>query len=115
MIEAKRPIVVVVKKETSECLFVDIAVPGDMRAERKEDEKVEKYIDLLQGARKTVGSSMLFDASSYCSSWNASQEAPLLSGITRHQSVFGGTTEGGDLTDSSDIENGAIASGVLRL
>ena len=28
------------------CLIVDIAVPGDIRVEEKEQEKVEKYQDL---------------------------------------------------------------------
>ena len=48
VIEARRPDIVVVKKETSECLLIDIAVPGDVRVERKEDEKVEKYRDLCR-------------------------------------------------------------------
>ena len=50
---------------------------------------------------------MLCGASSCWSSWDCSQEAPLLSGITRHQPVFGGATEVGNLRDSSDIEEGA--------
>ena len=45
VIEARRPNIVVVNKETSECLLIDVAVPGDVRVERKEDEKVEKYRD----------------------------------------------------------------------
>ena len=35
VIEARRPDIVVVKKEMSECLLTDIAVPGDVRVERK--------------------------------------------------------------------------------
>ena len=34
--------------ETSECLLIDIAVHGDVRVERKEDEKVEFYRDLCR-------------------------------------------------------------------
>ena len=48
VIAARRPDIVVVNKETNECLLIDIAVPGDLRVERKEDEKVEKYRDLCR-------------------------------------------------------------------
>ena len=50
---------------------------------------------------------MLCGANSCWSAWDCSQETPLLFGITRHHPVFGGTTEGGNLGDSSDIEKGA--------
>ena len=40
--------VMVVKKVTSECLLIDIAVPGDVQVKRKEDEKVEKYRGLCR-------------------------------------------------------------------
>ena len=52
VIEARQPDIVVVKKEASECLLIDIAVPGDVRVEKKEDEKVEEYIDLCRELRK---------------------------------------------------------------
>ena len=42
----------VVRKEMSECLFIDIVVPGDVWVKRKEDEKVEKYRDLCRGLGK---------------------------------------------------------------
>ena len=48
VIEARRPDIVLVKKETKECVVIDIAVPGDVRVERKEDEKIEKYRDLCR-------------------------------------------------------------------
>ena len=38
----------IVKNETKECLLIDIAVPGDVRVERKQDEKIEKYRDLCR-------------------------------------------------------------------
>ena len=38
----------------SECLLIDIAVPGDVRVERKEDEKVEKYRDLCRELGKLL-------------------------------------------------------------
>ena len=40
VIEARRPDIVVVRKDVSECLVVDIAVPGDVRVEEKEEEKL---------------------------------------------------------------------------
>ena len=61
----------------------------------------------MQGAWKTVEGSMLCGAASCQSAWKFSQENPLLFGITRHQPVFGGTTEVGNLRDSSDSEEGA--------
>ena len=46
IIEARRPDLVVVNKETKECQIIDIAIPGDARVSRKEDEKMEKYREL---------------------------------------------------------------------
>ena len=48
VIEARRPDIMVLNKETKECLIVDIAVPGDTRINTKEDEKIEKYRDLCR-------------------------------------------------------------------
>ena len=45
VIEPRRPDIMVLNKETKECLIVDIAVPGDTRVNTKEDEKIEKYRD----------------------------------------------------------------------
>nr|XP_054752859.1 serine/threonine-protein phosphatase 6 regulatory ankyrin repeat subunit B-like [Lytechinus pictus] len=41
VIESRRPDIVLLKKE-KECLIVDIAIPGDCRAWRKEEEKIQK-------------------------------------------------------------------------
>ncbi len=46
VIEARRPDLVLVNKETKECQIIDIAIPGDVRVIRKEDEKIEKYREL---------------------------------------------------------------------
>ena len=48
VIEARRPDIMVLNKETKECLIVDIAVPGDTRITTKEDEKIEKYSELCR-------------------------------------------------------------------
>ena len=48
VLKARQLDIVVVKKEMSECLLIDIAVPGDERVDRREDEKVEKYRDLCR-------------------------------------------------------------------
>ena len=48
MIEAKRPDIMILNKETKECLIVGIAVPGDTRVNTKEEEKTEKYKDLCR-------------------------------------------------------------------
>ena len=41
MIEARESDIVLVKKETKECMIVDMAVPGDVRVEKKINEKIE--------------------------------------------------------------------------
>ena len=46
IIEAKRPVIVVVEKESNKAIIVDIASPWDHRVYEKESEKVEKYQDL---------------------------------------------------------------------
>ena len=104
VIEARRPDIVVVKKETSECLLIDIAVSGDVRVERKEDEKVEKYRDLCRELGRLWKGLMLCGAGSCWSVRDCSQETPSLSGITGHQPVFGATTEISNFRDSSNIE-----------
>ena len=48
VIETRRPDIIVLNKETKECLIVDTAVPGDTRVNTKEDEKIEKYRDLCR-------------------------------------------------------------------
>ena len=45
-IEARRPNIIFVRKKKTECVIIDIAVPGDIRTQMKEDEKIEKYEDL---------------------------------------------------------------------
>lgn len=48
LIHARRPDIVVVDKDTKECLVIDIAVPGDTRVKTKEDEKCDKYRELCK-------------------------------------------------------------------
>ena len=42
----RRPDLVLLKKETRECLIIDVAIPGDHRVDRKEVEKIENYSEL---------------------------------------------------------------------
>ena len=46
IIEARRPDIVVVEKDSNKAIIVDIASPWDHRVYEKESEKVEKYQDL---------------------------------------------------------------------
>ena len=46
VIEARRPDLVLVNKENNECQIIDIAIPGDTRVTKKEDEKIDKYKQL---------------------------------------------------------------------
>ncbi|XP_063952186.1 uncharacterized protein LOC135153479 [Lytechinus pictus] len=52
VIEARRPDIVLLKKKEKECLIIDIAIPGDCRAWRKEEEKIQKYNDLAWELRR---------------------------------------------------------------
>ena len=48
MIECRKPDIVVVDKVNKKCLIIDVAIPGDSRVGKKEEEKVEKYQELRQ-------------------------------------------------------------------
>ena len=45
-IEARRPDLILIDKIIEECKIIDVAVPGDTRVVKKEEEKIEKYRDL---------------------------------------------------------------------
>ena len=52
VIEARRPDLVVLDKKRRTCKIIDFAVPGDIRIEEKEKEKIEKYQDLRRELQK---------------------------------------------------------------
>lgn len=56
-IEARRPDIILVKKEVKECVIIDIAVPGDVRTKMKEEEKIDKYQDLAREISRLWGMS----------------------------------------------------------
>ena len=43
VIEARRPDLILIKKEENTCIIVDFAIPYDTRIEQKEKENIEKY------------------------------------------------------------------------
>ena len=45
-LQHNRPDIFIVYEKKKECQIIDVACPGNSRAERKEDEKIEKYRDL---------------------------------------------------------------------
>uniref|UniRef100_A0A1X7UR25 Uncharacterized protein n=1 Tax=Amphimedon queenslandica TaxID=400682 RepID=A0A1X7UR25_AMPQE len=47
-IEHRKPDIVVIDKIEKKCLIIDVAIPGDNRIMKKEEEKVEKYKELRQ-------------------------------------------------------------------
>ena len=55
IIEARRPVIVVVEKESNKAIIVDIASPWDHIVYGKESEEVEKYQDLKREIRKSIG------------------------------------------------------------
>ena len=54
-IEARRPDISLVRKKKKECVIIDIAVPGNIKTQLKEDEKIEKYEDLRREISKLWG------------------------------------------------------------
>ena len=54
VIEARRPVLVVVDKKERICKIIDFAVPGDNSIEEKEKDKIEKYQDLRRGLQKIL-------------------------------------------------------------
>ena len=55
IIEARRPVIVVVEKECNNAIIADIASPWDHIVYEKESEKIEKYQDLKRESRKSMG------------------------------------------------------------
>ena len=52
LIEARRPDLIVIDKKEEKGIIIDIAVSADVRVEKKEKEKVEKYQDLKREIRR---------------------------------------------------------------
>ena len=51
-IPAKRPDLVLINKKKRSCPLVDFAVPADHRVKLKENEKIDKYLDLARELKK---------------------------------------------------------------
>ena len=86
VIDARQPDVVVVRKDVSECLVVDSAVPRDVRVEEKEKEKYEKYSDHWRELGRLWGQMYSYTCGCW-SRWDTSQEVDILSRSTGHQST----------------------------
>ena len=54
VIKARQPAIVVVKKEMSECLLIDIAVPGNVQVERKKMIRL-RSIEICAGSLENCG------------------------------------------------------------
>ena len=54
VIEARRPVLVVVDKKDRICKIIDFAVPGDNSIEEREKGKIEKYQDLRRELQKIL-------------------------------------------------------------
>ena len=52
VIEARKTDIVLVVKETKECVTIDIVIPDDVRVERKEDKKIGRYLDLCRDVER---------------------------------------------------------------
>ena len=54
-IEARRPDLLIIDKSEKNRQIIDVAIPEDGRVRAKEDEKVEKYQDLVRKVQKMWG------------------------------------------------------------
>ena len=52
LIPARRPDLVLIDKKERTCQLVDFAVPADHRVKLKENEKMDKYLDLARELKK---------------------------------------------------------------
>ena len=52
IIQARRPDMIVIDKETNKAQIIDFAIPYDSRVDSKEMEKIEKYQDLVREMKK---------------------------------------------------------------
>ena len=52
LIPARRPDLVLINKKERTCQLVDFAVPADHRVKLKENEKMDKYLDLARELKK---------------------------------------------------------------
>ena len=50
-ITARRPDIVAINKDTKSCHIIDVAIPGDARIVKKQEEKIDKYQDLAREIR----------------------------------------------------------------
>ena len=51
-LDHNRPDIVLVDKQSKSCLIIDVACPNDWRVESKQEEKVNKYLDLAFQIKK---------------------------------------------------------------
>ena len=51
-IKARKPDIVVVNKNERSCTIIDIAMPGDIKVNEKEKEKIERYQELKREVKK---------------------------------------------------------------
>ena len=51
-IKARKPDIVVVNKNKSSCTIIDIAMPGEIRVREKEQEKIERYLELKRKIKR---------------------------------------------------------------
>ena len=52
IIQARRPDMIVIDKETNKAQVIDFAIPYDSRVDSKEMEKIEKYQDLVRELKR---------------------------------------------------------------
>ena len=74
MIEARRPDMIVIDKETKFAKIIDFAIPYDSRVNSKGVAKIEKYQDLAREIKKAVGYEGDSHPNSHRNTWNNTKE-----------------------------------------
>ena len=74
VIEARRPDMIVIDKETKFAKIIDFAIPYDSRVNSKEVEKIEKYQDLAPEIKKLWGYEGDSHPNSHRNTWNNTKE-----------------------------------------
>ena len=70
LIPARRPDLVLINKKERTCQLVDFAVPADHRVKLKENEKMDKYLDLARELKKLWNMKSESDTNCSWCTWN---------------------------------------------
>ena len=110
-IEAKRPDLILIDKTIEECKIIDVAIPGDTRVVKKEEEK-ERFSNRN---RQNMEEESKHCPHSHRSAWDYIKEPSNVLGRTRVQHIFRGNTEDSTVGNSSYPQKNFVLIGLCIL